>query len=135
MRRSLFVLLILFTGLVIGRSQTSTQDTGATKPPRELSYSKDVAPILEKFCASCHNEDDQHPSDLYMDSYETLMKGGKHGKAILPGNSKESLIPQKMSDNPPFGKEMPPPGKNRKVPTPEQIETMRLWIDQGAKNN
>jgi hypothetical protein len=62
------------------------------------------------------------------------MKGGKHGKAVQPGNSKESMLVQKMSSDPPFGKMMPPPDKKRR-PTAEQIELIRLWIDQGAKKN
>ena len=135
MNRLLLVVLVFIIGLSAGKSQSSKQDTSAIKPPPELSYSKDVAPILGKFCASCHNEDDQHPSELYMDSYETLMKGGKHGKAIVPGNSKESLFSQKMSDTPPFGKKMPPAGRNRKIPTLGQVDTLQLWIDQGAKKN
>ena len=135
MKRFPLVVLAFFIGLSIGKSQSSKQDTSAVKPPPQMSYSKDVAPILEKFCATCHNEDDQHPSELYMDSYETLMKGGKHGKAIIPGNSKESLLSQKMTDTPPFGKKMPPPGRNRKIPTLGQVDSLLLWIDQGAKKN
>ncbi len=112
----------------------AAQDSTAAKPVKVISYSKVVAPILEKFCATCHNEDDEHPSQLYMDSYDQLMKGGKHGKAVQPGNSKESLLVQKMTSDPPFGKIMPPPDKTRR-PTPEQIELIRLWIDQGARKN
>ena len=134
MKRLLIVLSVITLGVALGKATALAQDTTASKPAPELSYTKDVAPILEKFCASCHNEDDQHPSELYFDSYDKLMKGGKHGKAVVPGNSKESLLSQKMSDEPPFGKRMPPPGK-RKAPSPEQIEILRAWIDQGAKKN
>ncbi len=112
----------------------AAQDSTNSKSSREVSYSKEVAPILEKFCNTCHNEDEDHPSLLYMDSYDQLMKGGKHGIAVQPGNGKESLVIQKMSTDPPFGKVMPPPDKTRR-PTPEQIDLIRLWIDQGAKKN
>jgi hypothetical protein len=109
------------------------QDSTKTATPAEVTYNKDVAPILDKFCVTCHTSDDDHPSQLYLDTYESLMKGGKHGKAIVPGNSKESLLVQKMSENPPFGKFMPPPRKPR--PTPEQAALIQAWIDQGAKKN
>jgi uncharacterized membrane protein len=109
------------------------QDSTKGKSPTEVSFSKDVAPVLDKFCTTCHSAEEEHPSQLFMDTYESLMNGGKHGKAIVPGNSKESLLSQKMSEDPPFGKMMPPPRKPR--PTDEQIALLRAWIDQGAKKN
>jgi hypothetical protein len=121
----------LLTTLTAATAIVVAQDSSSVKPAKEISYSKEVAPILEKFCATCHNEDDEHPSQLYMDSYDQLMKGGK---AVLPGNGKESMLVQKMASEPPFGKVMPPPDKTRR-PTAEQIELIRLWIDQGAKKN
>jgi hypothetical protein len=109
------------------------QDESSPKPPKLVSFSKDVAPLLDKFCATCHNADEDHPSQLFMDSYESLMKGGKHGVAVKPGNSKESLLLQKMDAEPPFGKKMPP--SKKLILSPEQIEILRQWIDQGAKKN
>jgi hypothetical protein len=132
-KRPLILLVALCLGSCVGMKTAAAQDSSSTKPAAGVSYSKDVAPILDKMCVSCHNADDQHPSELYMDSYDSLMKGGKHGKVIQPGNSKESLLSQKMTDDPPFGKKMPP--SKRRMPTPEQIETLRQWIDQGAKKN
>jgi hypothetical protein len=123
----LFVLAVVFSGALFA------QDSTKANSPTEVSFSKDVAPVLGKFCATCHTAEEDHPSELFMDTYESLMKGGKHGKAIVPGNSKESLIAQKMSDSPPFGKMMPPPKKPR--PTPEQVTLILAWIDQGAKKN
>jgi hypothetical protein len=109
------------------------QDATGSKPVKEISYSKEVAPILDKFCATCHNEDEDHPSQLFMDTYESLMKGGKHGQAVKPGNAGESLLIQKMDAEPPFGKRMPP--SKKLIPTAEQIEVLHQWIDQGAKKN
>ncbi|HTY38548.1 MAG TPA: c-type cytochrome domain-containing protein [Bacteroidota bacterium] len=114
-------------------SGASAQDGGGAKPSKETSFSKDVAPLLDKFCTTCHNEDEDHPSQLFMDSYESLMKGGKHGVAVKPGNSKESLLMMKMDVEPPFGKRMPP--SKKLIPTAEQIEVIRKWIDEGAKKN
>jgi hypothetical protein len=118
---------------VLAAGSLVAQDSAKTTSSTEVSYKKDIAPILDKFCVTCHTSDDDHPSELYMDTYDLLMKGGKHGKAIVPGNSKESLLVQKMSENPPFGKFMPPPRKPR--PTPEQAALIQAWIDQGARKN
>lgn len=125
--------LFLLVAGIVATGIASGQDSSKTKPTRGISYSKDVSPILEKFCVTCHNADEEHPSQLFLDSYEALMKGGKHGKSIQPGNAEESLFMQKMSAKPPFGKKMPP--SKKLVPTAGQIELLRQWIDQGAKKN
>ncbi len=129
--RSIPVVLAVF--VILCTIEAAAQDSTKSKEQTELSYAKDVAPILEKFCAGCHNADEEHPSQLYMETYESLLKGGEHGAPIKPGRSKESLLMQKMSKEPPFGKSMPPPRK--KAPTPEQVEIIRVWIEQGAKKN
>ena len=133
MKRILILSCSLLAGVVVVTGNAAAQDSSAATPAKEISYTKDVAPIFEKFCATCHNADEDHPSQLFMDSYETLMKGGKHGKSIQPGNSKESLLLQKMSPDPPFGKKMPP--SKKLIPTAGQIELLRQWIDQGARKN
>jgi uncharacterized membrane protein len=120
-------------GAVVWIFSAVAQDAKTPKAEKEISYSKDVSPILDKFCTTCHNEDEDHPSQLFMDSYESLMKGGKHGQAVKPGSAKESLLLQKMDAEPPFGKKMPP--SKKLIPTDEQVEILRQWIDQGAKKN
>ena len=127
------IALPIFVFVLLSSGALFAQDSTKGKSSTEVSFLKDVAPVLDKFCTTCHSAEEEHPSQLFMDTHESLMKGGKHGKAIVPGNSKESLFSQKMSDDPPFGKAMPPPRKPR--PTDEQIALLRAWIDQGAKKN
>jgi hypothetical protein len=56
-------------------------------------YDQRVRPILEKNCAGCHAI--ANPSGgLSMASFDSLLSGGKHGAAIIPGNSKASLLLQ-----------------------------------------
>jgi hypothetical protein len=138
-KKSFVLLTSLVAGTVLASGFAIAQDSTKTKVTKTdttaiVSYSKAVDPFLQKYCVTCHNSDDTHPSELYMDTYELLMKGGKHGKAVIPGNAKESLLYQKTGSEPPFGKIMPPP-KKKERPTPEQLEMLRLWINQGAKKN
>jgi WD40 repeat protein len=66
-----------------------------------------------------------------MGTYETLMKGGRRGKAVIPGNGAKSLLylaPGHMKK--PF---MPPPEEKEPPLTPEELALIKLWIDQGAK--
>jgi hypothetical protein len=133
-KKNVAFLPMLLAAMIVPFAAAHAQDSTKAANGTEISYSKQVEPFLYKFCVTCHNEDESHPSELYMDTYESLMKGGKHGKAVVPGNAKESLLYQKTGSEPPFGKVMPPP-KKKERPTPEQLEMLRLWIDQGAKKN
>jgi hypothetical protein len=74
-----------------------------------------------------------NPSELYLDTYENIVAGGKHGKPIVLSKADSSFLIQKISAKPPFGDPMP---MKRKTPFPEDtLKMLRKWIDQGAKNN
>ncbi len=93
------------------------------------AYSDVVKPILQTKCYSCHGENKQK-GKLRMDDSLLLMKGGKDGKVILPGNEKESemikrlLLPVDNEDH------MPP--KEKSQPSENQIALLEWWISQGA---
>ena len=74
-----------------------------------------------------------NPSELYLDSYEGLMNGGKHGKPIVAGKADSSLIIHKLSATPPFGDPMPL--KAKILPTDSEIKLLKDWINQGGKQN
>src|SRR5262249_10938197 len=66
---------------------------------------------------------------LDLGSYEGLIKGGKRGKAVVPGRPAESLLVHMAGKTKkPF---MPP--KTEEPLTPEELALLKLWIDQGAK--
>src|SRR5690242_21951694 len=81
----------------------------AKKPAKAavVSYKKDVMPIFKKYCLPCHTEDNMNPSELYLERYEDIMKGGKHGSPIMAGKPDSSLMVKKISATPPFGDPMP----------------------------
>jgi len=116
------------------------QKTAAGKTPGKdtsrvsmISYKNDVLPILKMHCLPCHTEDQMNPSELYLDSYDGLMNGGKHGKAVLAGKADSSLMIKKLLSPAPFGDLMPLKAKH---PLAEDtIAILRKWIDQGGKDN
>jgi hypothetical protein len=56
-----------------------------------LTYATDIKPLLAASCLRCHGQ--QRPKgDLQLDSLETLLKGGKDGKVVIPGNGKNSSL-------------------------------------------
>ncbi len=124
------ILSILFTGFYQKRgSKTISGKTSA----KNVSFKKDIMPVFRKYCLPCHTEDQMNPSELYLESYGDLMKGGKHGSPISPGKPDSSLMVQKLSPTPPFGERMP---YKAKTPLPDDTLTiLKRWISEGAKNN
>jgi len=120
------------------RARPSRQTTA----PDTVSFAQDVFPIFKRHCLPCHAEDNYNPSELSLDSYELLMEGGRHGDAVIPGNSKESKLVLKLLADPPFGDRMPLDMRKKKAKKPtvaplheDEIQTIATWISQGAKNN
>src|SRR6185369_13002957 len=56
-----------------------------------------VRPVLAEHCDKCHGAKKQW-ANLRLDSREGLLKGGDSGPAIVPGNSKESLLIQAVKE-------------------------------------
>jgi hypothetical protein len=100
----------------------------------DLTYDKDIKPLLEKACIKCHGP--EKPKSKYrVDSREAMIKGGESEEAaIIPGKSEKSPLIHYVSDLV-EDMEMPPTEKRDKYPklTADQIGILRAWIDQGAK--
>jgi len=92
-------------------------------------YARRVAPLMETRCAACHGEKRQK-SDLRLDSFAGLLRGGKHGAVIRAGDAKNSELAVRISLPPSDDRAMPPSGK---APLTEDEKTViRLWIAHGA---
>ncbi len=100
---------------------------GAT--PSASFYAKHIHPILDSNCSSCHGEG-QAKGGLRMDSYESLMKGGKDGPVIVAGSSAKSVLFQRITLPPDHKQFMPAEG--RPPLQSEEIAWIKAWIDQGA---
>ncbi len=58
---------------------------------KNVTYAKDIRPLLEASCFRCHGE--QRPKGgLRLDSLEAVLKGGDDGKVVVAGDSKKSLL-------------------------------------------
>lgn len=89
----------------------------------EVSFTKQVAPILNARCGGCHVTKSSGMFSLA--TYAALMKGPPAGLVIFKGDGKGSVLMEKIDDG-----EMPPNGQ--KIPAAE-IELLRKWINEGAK--
>ena len=101
-----------------------------------VSYQFDVYPILKDNCLQCHvppNGVGYLSTGLNMTSYETLMHGTIYGPVIVPGDSRRSILNILVEGRAGSYMRMP---HNKKDPlTEEEIKTLKLWVDQQAKNN
>lgn len=100
----------------------------------DLDYYRDVYPFLKANCISCHNKTTTK-ADLNMETPEMMIKGGESGPSIIPGNGAESLLVTASLHTKDM--EMPPPNNKSGAVNliPEQIATLKQWIDQGAKSS
>ena len=56
-----------------------------------VTYAKDIKPIFESSCLRCHGSE-RPKAGLRLDSLESVLKGSKDGKVIVPGKSQDSLL-------------------------------------------
>ena len=93
----------------------------------KVDYQRDIAPLLAQSCYQCHGPR-KAAGQLRLDVKRLAMKGGISGETIIPGKSGESrLIKRVLGEG---GESRMPLGGDPL--TPQQIDLLRRWIDQGA---
>ena len=100
-----------------------------------VSFSQDVQPIFNQHCIQCHEAGGQGEvaSGLNLTSYEDVMKGTNAGPMVIAGDVEGSNLLVLMEGRADPSIRMPH-GQNEPVPK-KDIQTIRSWIGQGAKNN
>lgn len=95
----------------------------------EVSFTKEVAPILAKKCVTCHGPE-KAKGNYQLHNFETLMKSGaSQAAAVTPGQPTKSelfrlLVTADADDRMPQKDDPLPKG---------QIALIEKWIQQGAK--
>jgi len=120
-----FVAILCVLGLEVFPRLARTQN--ATTAPK-VDYQKDIQPILEKNCYSCHGAATQM-SGLRLDSRQAFLAGGALGKIVTPGKAADSTLYKRVAG---IGELARMPFGGQPLP-PAQIELIRTWIDQGAE--
>jgi hypothetical protein len=92
----------------------------------EVSFTQQVLPILEKHCWECHSEVSTELG-LRLDTYEGAMAGSDYGTVIEAGDPDGSLLVDMIVSG-----DMPEDGDP--VPSAD-LEVIKTWIAEGAKNN
>jgi uncharacterized membrane protein len=114
-------LLIGLIVILLSSCGSQQNNTGKT-----VSFSTDVAPILNQRCIGCHG-DGQPSAGLDLSTYEGVMAGARGKAIVVAGNPSKSLLVTKVRSG-----KMP---KNGAKLTPEQISLINDWVSQGALDN
>ena len=126
-RRLFTVPLALLVAAWIGAPGASTGQS-----EENVDYLTQVKPILEGFCYECHGEDrSRREADLRLDIKEDAFADLGGYPNIAPGDPDDSELYIRVSTE--FAEMRMPPYEAGTHLTPEQIETIRLWILQGAE--
>ena len=110
-------LTLVLTGALSGR---------ASRGDDAIDFGRDVQPLFKAHCYECHGPK-QQKNGFRLDRRRDALRGGTI-TVIGPGNSAASRLYLKLVTDQ-YGPQMPPTGPLE----PEQLNIIKLWIDQGAK--
>ncbi len=135
---ALLVLPCLTACTEVGDRWYTTRDTGGgddadvsgdadAEPAGPPTFADHVLPIFQaSSCVTCHGGQ----GGLVVDSPEALATGGLNGPAVVACRPGEGTLLPKLSEDPPFGAQMPPAPS---APVPQaQRDVIARWIAAGA---
>ena len=96
-------------------------------PPAKIDFVREVQPILRESCYECHGPDKQM-NGFRLDRRRDALRGGTV-TVIGPGSAASSRLYLRLIGTS-YGHQMPFEGHPL---LPEQVETIKNWIDQGAQ--
>ena len=88
-------------------------------------FDKRVAPILTRRCLGCHNNQ-LNDGNISFEDRASLLKGGPHGPAIVPGAPDKSVLVHAIQHT---GDVRMPPGPKLSA---RDIKVLTEWIARGA---
>jgi WD40 repeat protein/mono/diheme cytochrome c family protein len=139
--RSTGILLLALAGTLGARTATADDAPSAAvtsekgeKDETPISFIRDVQPILRRSCQGCH-QPAKAGGKLVLTSYDVLAKGGRSQTdepIIVAGKPEESLLFTEVTAAAGARPSMPKDGDPL---APAEIDALRRWIAEGAKND
>ena len=128
-------IVVTFLILVIAGATSGYADSKVSpdaSKSRELTFAREVRPILADHCFACHGPDDRaRKAGLRLDTktgaFAPLKSGGR---TIVPGNPDESELVFRVESND-SELHMPPKKSGKRLPA-DQVAVLRRWVEQGA---
>lgn len=132
-----FLLIGVAAMLVAGCKSSEGSETATTAPPAgtpSLPAGAPAAPgyagvqvFFNTSCAGCHGATNGK-AGIDLSSYDGVMKGGREGAIVKPGDPDNSLLVQALRGTH-GAKQMPPRG----AAPEDRIKAVEAWIKDGAK--
>lgn len=116
--------LVVFCGAMQGGALFAADETAVSAP----DYVKHIKPLMQKYCVSCHGEDDQE-SGLRLDYASLLILGGDRGTTVKAGDPDASLLVKVLHGS----KAIPQMPLDQPKLSDENIALISAWIKAGAK--
>src|SRR6202012_4736338 len=97
-----------------------------------ISFNRDIRPIMSDTCFRCHGPDkSSRMSNMRLDLRDEATKPLRNGKTpIVPGHPEQSEIIARIFAT--DARRMPPDFAHKTL-TEAQKETVRRWVEEGAK--
>lgn len=132
----------LLTGVLICAASIAAL-AAALAPPRvalsaepDVSFKTQVLPILDQYCVTCHSPSGVGYKAVKLDlqNYAGVRAGSTMGVAVIPYHPELSQLVAVLQPGGHAFKNltMPPVGSQL---SPAQVQTISLWIKQGAQDN
>jgi hypothetical protein len=117
-------------GLALALTAAGTpgaQAPAASGARQTVDFAADVQPLLQAKCFGCHG-DKLKLSRLDLRTRESAIEGGAHGPALVPGQADKSRMYRQVA-----GLEEPAMPMRGEALTAAEIDTLKRWIDGGAR--
>lgn len=118
----------ILTAQVVGAQVLATQGVGEATHAA-IDYTTQIKPLLRDRCYACHGALKQEAA-LRLDTAARMLDGGDSGPAIIGSSADKSLLIERVSATD-LAERMPPEHEGEPF-SPEQVEQLRQWIQQGA---
>ena len=99
---------------------------------KEVDFATQIRPLLEAYCYECHGPDeDAREAELRLDRREGAFKDLGGYANIVPGDPEDSELYLRVAAE--ISEERMPPPEAGTILTEDEIETIRIWILEGAE--
>ena len=127
-----------------GNARATAASDGSAVAERTVDFAREVRPLLSENCFACHGPDEgSRQRGLRLDVQEGPFadRGQFGGPVIVAGNAADSLLFHRITASDvetrmPYRRGLGTsvvPGSDSDALTDAEVETLRLWIDQGAE--
>jgi hypothetical protein len=130
LRRLAVIAALVGTLFIVGQGPSSSpanhaddeQPAGKSKTP---VFEAGIEPLVKAKCLRCHG-DKARKADLDLGTRAGILKGSESGPVIVPGKPAESKLYEMVHEG-----KMPPGNKDKL--SKAEVETIRRWIEAGAR--